>query len=116
MGRQSDVYAFGCVLFEMLSWAAYHARSQAAESEALETIVKACLENDPEDRWQSVRDLKRALLAANARAFERCTGRRKASVDCGSRGAGSRRSGRVVLAPFRSGRTHPSHPFPNHHS
>jgi Tol biopolymer transport system component len=78
---RTDVFAFGLVLQEMLtgepvftgsSYAAIMAAILTAEpkplrtangniSPALERVVHRCLEKDPEDRWQSMRDLAEAL-------------------------------------------------------
>jgi serine/threonine protein kinase len=55
---RSDIYAFGLVLQEMLP----HTATAPAE------VLKRCLEQDPEERWQSVRDLRAAFeLACAAR-------------------------------------------------
>ena len=78
---RSDIFAFGAVLHEMLTGRrAFDGRTQAgliaailtdvpplvgavnpSVSRALSSIVKTCLEKDPDVRWQSVRDLRRAL-------------------------------------------------------
>jgi Tol biopolymer transport system component len=58
---RSDIFALGCVLYEMASGNRVTRDRKALESPALEAIVHTCLEQDPEDRWQSARDITRAL-------------------------------------------------------
>src|SRR5271169_3107825 len=80
---RTDIFAFGAVLYEMLSGARAFRRDTAAEtmtavlkddppelsdpgrlvSSALERIVRRCLEKSPEQRFQSARDLSFALSA-----------------------------------------------------
>ena len=78
---RSDIFSFGLVLYEMISGArAFQAASGASLIAAvlkdeprplheaapgtpasLERILKVCLAKDPEERWQSARDLRREL-------------------------------------------------------
>jgi serine/threonine protein kinase len=76
---RSDIFAFGCVLYEMLSGKKAFSGSTTAsviaaimerEPEPLETIpplgrvIRTCLAKEPDDRFQTARDLKRDLMWA----------------------------------------------------
>ena len=78
---RTDVFAIGCVLYEMITGQrAFEGTSQASiiasvlerqpapvtsvqplSPPGLERIIRLCLEKDPEDRWQSAHDVRLAL-------------------------------------------------------
>ena len=76
---RSDIFSFGCVLYEMLSGSRAFGGTNAAsviaaimerEPEPLKTtppldrVIRTCLAKDPDERFQNARDLKRDLMWA----------------------------------------------------
>ena len=119
---RSDVFALGAILHEMLTQRRAFARGSMAETlaailredppdlsqlsgavpRALQSVLRRCLEKDPNDRFQSARDLGYALDAL-AQGADTDAGR-SASTDVSSvfRGLGSRlrlgRGGSALVA------------------
>ena len=92
---RSDIFAFGCVLYEALTGrpafagttpASVIAAIMSAEPQplaeaqplapaALDRVVRTCLAKDPEERFQSARDLRRALEWSLAGTTEHASSR-----------------------------------------
>jgi len=64
--ERSDIYAFGATLHELITGKRAAEGLQKIEPPMLDRVVRRCLEEDPEKRWQSAADLAEMIRTLSA--------------------------------------------------